>query len=673
MTNLFETAWTTPFEVPPFTKIGDGDFAEALDAALADARVGIDAITANSEAPTFENTIVALETNGEMLDRVLGVFFNRAGTDATPAIKALQRDFSPLLSAFSSEVSMNAQLFSRVDALFEAKANLGLDPEAMRVLELYHRGFVRAGAKLDASGKERLAEVMAELSRLGTEFAQNVQADEEEWTLTLGEDDLEGLPDFLIGAAEAAAAERGLEGRVITLSRSLIVPFLESSARRDLREAAFKAWSARGASGGPTDNRETVRYILALRQERAALLGYPNFAAFKLETEMAKTPASVRDLLMDVWAPARARAEEDAADLEALMHADGINGALEPWDWHYYAARQQREEHNLDMGEIKPYLQLENMIEAAFECATRLFGLSFAPADVPVPHPDARAWDVRKDGRHMGIFIGDYFARPPKRSGAWCSSFRSQSKLDGDIRPVVINVCNFAKPAKGAPALLTFDDARTLFHEFGHALHNLLSDVTYPRISGTSVARDFVELPSQLYEHWLSVPEVLAKHALHAETGKPMPADLLQRLLDAENFGQGFATVEYVASALLDLEYHVSSTPEDPMAMAEEVLKSIGMPAAITPRHETPHFLHVFASDGYSSAYYSYMWSEVMDADAFSVFEEAGDAFDAETAARLEDSIYSAGGRAAADALYLEFRGNMPDVSALLKQRGLAV
>ncbi|MEO0914066.1 MAG: M3 family metallopeptidase, partial [Pseudomonadota bacterium] len=459
MTDIFAEPWTTPHGVPPFTDIGDDVFEAAFEAALAEARAGIDAI-AESDAPTsFENTIRALELNGKRLERVLVVFFNRAGTDANDTIKELQRAFSPKLAAFRSEVSMNSALFARVDSLFEKRETLGLSDEELRVLELYHRGFVRAGARLGAAEKEQLADIMRRLSELGTAFSQNVQADEEDWTLALGEDDLDGLPDFVISAAEAAAAERGLPGRVITLSRSLIVPFLESSSRRDLREVAYKAWSARGGRGGETDNREIIADILALREERAALLGYENFSAFKLETEMAKTPEAVRDLLMAVWAPARAQAEKDAAALEALMHADGVNGALEPWDWHYYAARQQRAEHELDMAEIKPYLQLDNMIAAAFECATRLFGLSFEEADLPVPHPDARVWEVKKGARHMGIFIGDYFARPPKRSGAWCSGFRSQSKLEGDERPIVINVCNFAKPAPGQPALLTFDDA----------------------------------------------------------------------------------------------------------------------------------------------------------------------------------------------------------------------
>ena len=425
---------------------------------------------------------------------------------------------------------------------------------------------------------------------------------------------------------------------------------------------------ARGANGGETDNRAVAAEILALRAERAALLGYPSFAAYKLEPEMAKTPGAVRDLLLRVWAPARARAEADARVLEAMMHAEGGNGALEPWDWRYYSEKRRKAEHELDEAALKPYLPLEAMIAAAFDVAHRLFGLEFRPLDLPLYHPDARAWEVTRRGRHMAVFIGDYFARSSKRSGAWCSAFRSQRRLGGEQRPVVVNVCNFAK---GEPALLSYDDARTLFHEFGHALHQILSDVTFSFISGTSVARDFVELPSQLYEHWLEVPEVLEKHARHWQTGAPMPADMRDRLLAAATYDQGFATVEYLASALVDLAFHEGAPPADPMARQAEVLEALGLPHAIRMRHATPHFAHVFSGDGYSAGYYSYMWSEVMDADAFAAFEEAGDPFDPATADRLERFVLSAGGSQEAEALYTAFRGRMPGVEPLLKGRGL--
>ena len=664
--------WDTPFALPPFDRIEDGHYAEAFDVALAEARAEIAAIADNPEAPSFANTIDALELSGQRLDRVASVFFNIAGTDTNPAIKDLQRDMSPKLAAFNAETVMNAALFARIHALWQGKEALDLSPEQERVLFLTHRRFVRSGAQLEGADRDRLKAIMQELAVLGTTFTQNVQKDEEDWFLPLGADDLVGLPDFVLSAARGAAEERGKDGHIVTLSRSLIVPFLQFSKRRDLREVAFNAWTARGDMNDETRTLPQVGRTLELRKERAFLLGYADFAAFKLETEMAKTPDAVRDLLMAVWEPAKAAAERDADKLTELMRADGVNGDLRPWDWRHYAAILQKREHDIDEEEVKPYLQLDNMIEAAFACATRLFGLSFTPLGVPLHHKDARAWEVKKGDRHMGVFIGDYFNRASKRSGAWCSRFRDQSRLDGEVRPVVINVCNFAKPGKGQPALLTYDDARTLFHEFGHALHGLLSDVTYPSISGTAVARDFVELPSQLYEHWLSTPEVLGEFARHVETGAAMPPDLLDRLLKAENFDQGFATVEYVASALVDLEFHTGAPPADPMAAQARILDDLGLPPAIVMRHATPHFQHVFSGDGYSSGYYSYMWSEVMDADAFAAFEETGDIFDRNTAHALEQHIYSAGGSRDAAELYLAFRGNMPGVDALLKQRGLA-
>ena len=667
MTNPLLSEWQTDFQLPPFAEICDGDFCPAFDVAMEAGRAAYASIASNPEAPSFANTIEAMEQVDDLLDRVAGVFFNLAGSDSNPAREALQRDLSPKLSAYSSEIINNRALFQRIETLWEERDELGLDAEQMRVLMLYRRMFLRAGAALEGDEATRLTEIKGRLATLGTQFTQNLLADERDWMIPL--EDLAGLPDFVVATARAAAEERGREGHVITLNRSLIVPFLQFSTRRDLRKRAYEAWVARGANGGATDNRAIAAEILALRCERAALLGYENFARYKLETEMAGSPEAVRDLLMQVWAPARAKALADAEKLEAMLRADGYDSPLEPWDWRFYAEKLRRAEHDLDEAALKPYLALDSMIAAAFDCAQRLFGLEFRPLEVPLYHADARAWEVTRDGRHMAVFIGDYFARTSKRSGAWCSTMRSQRKLGGEVRPIVVNICNFAK---GDPALLSYDDARTLFHEFGHALHQILSDVTHGFISGTSVARDFVELPSQLYEHWLEVPEVLSQHARHVETGEPMPQDLLDRLLAAQNFDQGFATVEYVASALVDLEFHDGPPPADPMQKQAEVLETLGMPRAIRMRHATPHFAHVFSGDGYSSGYYSYMWSEVMDADAFEAFRETGDAFDAQMAGRLESHILSAGGRDEAEALYTAFRGRMPGVEALLKGRGLA-
>ncbi len=670
MTNPLLTDWTTPFGLPPFDTIKDADFAPAVDAALTQARANIAAITATDDAPTFGNTIEALELAEDRLSKVLGAFYTVAGADSNKAREALQRDFAPLLSAYGSEITANAALFGRVETLWQAHETLDLTDEQQRVLLLTRRGFVRSGAELEGYAAGRLTEVKSRLSVLGTAFTQNLLADERDWVMSLAESDLKGLPDFVVATARAAGKDRG--GPVLTLSRSLIVPFLQFSPRRDLRQKAYEAWVARGANGGDTDNRSIAAEILALRAERAMLLGYDSFADYKLETEMAGTPGAVRDLLMQVWDPAVDAATKDAEVLMAMMHGDGHTGPLEPWDWRYYSEKRRRAEHDLDEAELKPYLQLDRMIEAAFACANRLFGLEFSPTTGPLYHPDVRLWDVTRNGEHVALFIGDYFARPSKRSGAWCSAMRSQQKLVGDIRPQVINVCNFAEPDAGEPALLSYDDARTLFHEFGHALHQMLSDVTYESISGTSVARDFVELPSQLFEHWLEVPEVLAEFATHAETGEPIPQDLLDRMLAATTYDMGFRTVEYVASALVDLAFHEGAPPADPMQKQAEVLEEIGMPHAIRMRHATPHFAHVFSGDGYSSGYYSYMWSEVMDADAFDAFKEAGGAFDPEIAEALEKHILSAGGSADAADLYQRFRGRMPGVEALLKGRGLA-
>jgi peptidyl-dipeptidase Dcp len=666
--NVMLADWTGPFGLPDFAAIRDADFAPAFEAALAAGRARVKQIAADVAAPTFENTIEALELSDELLDRVSGVFFNLASADSTEAREALMRDLSPKLSEYSSEITGNKALFGRIEALWQRREGLGLTAEQARVLELYRQMFVRAGARLEGAAAARMTEVKSRLATLGTAFGQNLLAEEREWSMPLTEADLAGLPEFVAASARAAGEERGAPGPVVTLNRSLIVPFLQFSPDREQRRRAYEAWVARGANGNAADNRAIATEILALRAERAKLLGYASFADFKLEPEMAKTPAAVRDLLMRVWQPARRKALADAAIFQAMMQADGVNGDLEPWDWRFYSERRRRAEHDLDEAVLKPYLSLDAMLGAQFDCAGRLFGLEFRELPGPFYHPDVRGWEVTRQGQHLAVFLGDYFARGSKRSGAWCSAMRSQRKLGGEQRPVVVNVCNFAK---GAPCLLSYDDARTLFHEFGHALHQMLSEVTYGFISGTSVARDFVELPSQLYEHWLEVPEVLAKHARHWQTGAPMPDDLRERLLAAASYDQGFATVEFVSSALVDLAFHEGAAPADPMARQAEVLAGLGMPQAIRMRHATPHFSHVFSGDGYSSGYYSYMWSEVMDADAFAAFEEAGDAFHPETAARLERFILSAGGSADPVELYTAFRGRMPGVEALLKGRGL--
>ena len=670
--------WKTPFGIPPFEDIRIEHYRPAFEAALKTHREEIDAIADNPAEPDFDNVIAALERSGESLRKVASVFFNLCGSNTNDAMQEIQREIAPVLTRHSNETLFNRKLFARINTLVESQANPGLTREQARVLERYHTMFVRAGANLDGDARERMDEITQRLSVLGTRFGQNILADEKAFELRLdGEADLAGLPDFLIEAAAAAARERGHEeGYVVTLSRSLIEPFLQFSENRELREEAYRAWISRGENGGDTDNREIIAETVALRAERARLLGYDNFATFKTDDEMAGSPGSVRDLLMQVWAPARARAEAEQKQLQDMVVSEGGNFQIEGWDWRYYSEKVRHAEHDLDESEIKPYFQLDRIIDAAFETAHRLFGLSFRPLDsAPVYHPDVRAFEVLdSDDNHVGIFLGDYFARPSKRSGAWASAFRRQDRLDGEKRPIIVNVMNFARGSAGGADLLTFDDARTLFHEFGHALHGLMSDVTYPKISGTSVARDFVELPSQLYEHWLEQPEVLGKFAVHYQTGNPIPDDLLDRLIRARNFNQGFQTVEYVASALADLEVHEITNAEDfdADAFEDEVLRQIGMPAAITMRHRMPHFAHVFSGDGYSAGYYSYLWSEVMDADAFSAFEETGNIFDPDTARKLADHIYSAGGRQDPAEAYKAFRGRLPEIDALLEKRGLS-
>lgn len=660
--------WTTPFGLPPFERIEDSHYAPAFEAAIAATQEAIEKIAANPDPATFENTIVPLECSDSLLDRVAGVFFNIAGADTNETREALQRDLSPRLSRLYSEITTDERLSRRVANVAEAAHTL--PPEQARVAELYLRRFRRSGALLETAERETLKGIMARLATLGTEFTQNVLADERGWSLPLAEADLEGLPQFLRDALQSAARERGQEGHLLTLTPSLIDPFLKFSPNRELRRKAYAAWTARGALGGETDNRATIAETLALRSERAALLGYPDFAHFKLEEEMAKTPDRVRDLLDAVWKPAHAGALRDHAVLTEYMQRDGINGPLEASDWAYYAEKRRQDRFDLDEAAVKPFFQLDNMIAASFDCARRLFNLSFERLHLPLYHADAMIWDVTREGQHVGVFIGDYFARASKRSGAWCSRFRSQSRVDGDVRPIVVNVCNFAKAPDGESTLLSFDDARTLFHEFGHALHSLLSNVTYPLIAGTNVARDFVELPSQLYEHWLSVPEVLAEFAVHKDTGETIDAALVERLVAAEKAEQAHFTITYISSAMVDLDLHSGPPPADPVAAEAATLARLDMPPAIDMRHAASHFKHVFSGDGYSSGYYSYLWSEVMDADAFAAFRDTGDAFDPDTARRLEQHIYSAGGSRDPVELYTAFRGSMPKVDALLEKRG---
>jgi len=632
-----------PFGLPPFERIGSADFEAAFEVALDSARAGIDAISADPAVPDFDNTITRLESSGRALSRVSGLFWNLLGTDADPVLQALQSVIAPRLSRHASRTAADTALFARIDDLWTRRAALELTTEQHRVLERTRTRFVR------------------------------------DWTLTV--DDaavLAGLPDSLVSAMRSAARERGIDGHLVTTSRSLMTPFLTFCPDRSLREQAFRGWTSRGAHEGDTDNRTLIPEILALRARRAALLGYPDFATFKLEDQMAGTPEAVLELLEQVWERAVPAALAERTALERRALHDGAWHAIAPWDWAFYAEKVRREQVDLDRTELASHLSLDAMIEAAFDVATRLFGIRFERCDVPAYHPDVRVWEVfAADGTRQALFLGDYFARPSKRSGAWMSAFQGQHGLpvDGGVgqRPVIINVMNFAKPEAGQPALLAFEDARTLFHEFGHALHGMLSDVVYPGVAGTAVARDFVELPSQLYEHWLTVPEVLARHACHVKTGEPMPPAMLEKLLATQTWGTGYATVEFTASALLDIACHTTDPADigDVDTFEATQLARLGMPDGMTMRHRSPHFAHVFSGDGYSAGYYSYLWSEVLDADAFAAFEEAGSAFDPATAARLLEEIYSRGGSRPERDSYIAFRGSMPTPEAMLRGRRL--
>ncbi|MEJ0078650.1 MAG: M3 family metallopeptidase [Alphaproteobacteria bacterium] len=664
--------WTAPFAVPPLAAIRPEHFPPAFEQALAAHRVEVDAVAGDRAEPDFDNTVAALERSGRLLARVSNVFYVLAGAHTSEPIQAIERDMAPKLARHWNEIHLNEALFGRIDSLHRRAADLGLTPEQARVLERYHALFRRAGAGLPAAAKERLKEIGDRLASLGTAFGQNVLADEQSYVLPLSEDDLAGLPDFARAAARGDAEERGLAGHAVTLSRSSVEPFLQFSGRRELREKAFRAWVARGDTGGTTDNNAIIAELTRLRDEKARLLGYASFADYKLDDTMAKTPAAVTGLLDAVWAPARRRVAEERDALQEIAAAEGGNFRLAPWDWRYYAEKLRKARFDLDESEIKPYLPLEAIIEAAFYTANRLFGLTFTPrADAPVYHPDVRVWEVTgPDGRHVGVFFGDYFARASKRSGAWMTSLRDQERLDGEVRPLVVNVMNFNKGAKGEPTLLSFDDARTLFHEFGHGLHGLMSDVTYPMISGTGVLQDFVELPSQLYEHWLDRPEILEKFARHYKTGEPMPQALMDRLIASRTFNQGFMTAEYLGSSYVDLDFHLGGA-KDAHKVEAETRARMQMPEEVVLRHRPPHFGHIFSGDGYAAGYYSYLWSEVLDADAFNAFEETGDVFDAAVAKRLRDHIYAAGGARDPAEAYRAFRGRMPSVDPLLKKRGL--
>ncbi|MFT7724108.1 MAG: M3 family metallopeptidase [Roseateles sp.] len=668
--------WPGPHGLPPFAALRPAHFQPAFDVALARHRAEVDAIAAQAEAPTFANTIAAFDASGRLLTRLEHLFHTLAASATSPELQAAQRALAAPLAAHNSAVYMHAGLFARVQALFEQRDRLGLPAEARRLLERVHLDFLRAGARLAPEARARYAAVMARLAELNTRFAQNVLAAESGYQLRLdSEDELAGLPGFLRAAARQAARERGLgEGtHVVTLSRSLIVPFLTFSARRDLRDQAWRAWVGRGDGDGATDNRALCREILALRAEAARLHGHACYADFALEDTMARHQGAVMDLLERVWRPALAAQAREREAVRGAMAAAGATHALEPWDWRFYAEQARRARFELDEAEVKPYFPLDRMVAAMFDCASRLFGLRFETRpDIAGYHADVRAWEVfGADGACCGLFLQDNFARPTKRSGAWMNPLRNQSRALG-ATPVILNNNNFARGAAGEPTLLSFDDVRTLFHEFGHGLHGLLSSVEHERLAGTQVLRDFVELPSQLFEHWMAEPQVLKKFARHWQTGEPLPDALLARLQAARQFGQGYETLRYTASALVDMAAHaLPDAPDDVVAFERDVLARRGLPPEVGMNHRLTHFQHLFSSASYAAGYYVYLWAEVLDCDAFDAFAEAGDPFDPAVAARLRECILSVGNSVEPGEAFRRFRGRDPVVEPMLKDRGL--
>ena len=671
--------WSAPFGLPPFERIRPEHFAPALAEAMRRHLAELDAIGAQAAPPTFENTVAAFDRAGALLYRIESVLGNLTASETSPALQAVQREMAAPLAAHDSSVKMHRGVFERLDALHRERMSLGLAPEALRLLERLHLDAVRAGARFSLSEQARYSSIMQQLATLTTRFAQNVLADESSFQLPLtSESDLAGLPDFVRAAAHQAAAERGLpEGsHVVTLNRSLIVPFLTFSERRDLREAAWRAWVGRGENGGATDNRALAREILQLRNQQARAHGHASYADFALLDTMAGQHGAVRELLTEVWTRALPAAERERQALVAMMRSHGISGEPEAWDWRYWSEKVRQARYTIDEAELKPFFSLDNMVQAAFDCAQRLFGVRFEPRpDVKAYHPDVKAYEMfDASGRSAGLFLHDNFARQSKRSGAWMSDFNYQSRNRGVAAPIIVNNNNFAKAARGQPTLLSFDDARTLFHEFGHGLHGLLSNVTYHRLAGTQVLRDFVELPSQLFEHWLSQPEVLARHARHWQTGQAIPVALIERLQAAQRWGQGYDTVSYVGSALVDLALHARTDAEGPAdvsAFEREELVRLRMPEAVGMRHRLVHFQHLFAGASYACGYYVYLWAEVLDADAFGAFEEAGDPFDADVAARLHRHIYAVGDTVPPQQAYTDFRGRLPALEPLLAKRGL--
>jgi peptidyl-dipeptidase Dcp len=678
-TNPLLAKWEGPYGgIPPFDHVQIPLFKPALEAGMAEQLEEIQKIATNTAAPDFENTIAAFERTGKTLSRVITVYGVWGATMSGPEYQAVQREMAPRLAAFQDQITQNDALFKRIEAVYNSPEKAKLTPEQQRVTWLYYTNFVRAGARMNAESKKRLSEINQQLAGLYTRFSQNVLAEETDQFIVLkSEDELAGLPQSVRDAAAAAAESKKQPGAwVIMNTRSSIDPFLTYSDRRDLREKAWRMFVNRGDNGGAHDNNAIITEILQLRAERAKLLGYQTHAHWRLENSMAKTPERTMELMQAVWKPAVARVHEEVADMQALADKEGARIKIEPWDYRYYMEKVRKARYDLDQNEVKPYLQLEKLREGIFWVAGELFNFNFTPVtNVPVAHPDIRVWEVtdKTSKRHIGLWYFDPYARAGKRSGAWMNAYRPQERVDGDVTTIVSNNSNFVKGKPGEPVLISWDDASTMFHEFGHALHGLNSSVTYPSLAGTAVARDYVEFPSQLLEHWLSTPEVLQRFALHYQTGKPIPQALVDKINRSATFNQGFATVEYLSAALVDMKLHLAGDRKiDADEFERETLAQLGMPKEIVMRHRTPHFLHIFSSDSYSAGYYSYLWSDVLTADAFGAFVEGKGPYDRAVAERLRKYVFSVGNTIDPAAGYRTFRGRDPKIDALMKKRGFA-
>jgi len=674
--NPLTQTWTGPYGgVPAFDKVKVSDFAAAAEEAMAKNLAEIDAITANPEAPTFENTIAALEDSGRMLTDYYTYYGIWGSNMSSPEFQQVETVLDTKLTAFGDKITQNEKLFARIEAVYNSPAKAALTPEQQRLTWIYYTNFVRSGAKLSPEAKKRVAAVNEELAGLYTKFSQNLLADENTF-IELTAADLVGLPEGLKANAASSAEQRKMPGKfIIVNTRSSVDPYLTYSPVRATREKVWRAFVNRGDNGGATDNNAIISRILKLRVERANLLGYRTHAHWRLENAMAKTPENAMALMEAVWPAAIAQVAKDVAEMQAIIDAEKGGFKLQPWDYRFYAEKVRKAKYDLDMNEVKPYMQLEKLREGMFWAAGQLYGFEFKQiSGVPVYHEDIRVWEVNRGGQLVGLWYFDPYAREGKRSGAWMNAYRNQERFRNDVKTIVSNNSNFIKGKPGEPGLSRWDDAETLFHEFGHAIHGLNSNVTYPGVSGTAVARDYVEFPSQLNEHWLPTPEVLNRFALHYQTGKPIPAELVAKIEKASKFGQGFATTEYLASALIDMKLHLAGDVDiDPDAFEREELAKLGMPSEIVMRHRTPQFGHVFSGDGYSAGYYSYLWSDTLTADVAEAFKEAGGLYDKATAKRLHDEIMSRGNSVDPADQFRAFRGRDPKIGALMRDRGFPV